>query len=50
MPKVKLPRAEWVDVLMIIEEYANRDWPRDPNPFIMAVHKEISDQVYSQEY
>lgn len=50
MPKVNLPRAEWDSVLFILREYANMDWPRDPNPFTMALVNEIDQQVYSQEY
>lgn len=50
MVKVKMPRSNWDVVLNILEEYAMRDWPRDPNPIVMALHKEIDQQVYSQEY
>lgn len=50
MPKVNLPAASWDSVLYILEEYARMDYPRDPNPMVMALHKEIQDQVFEQEY
>lgn len=47
MVKVNMPRAQWDAVLFILEETNKAQWNR---PFIMALHKEIADQVYSQEY
>lgn len=42
MPTVKLPRASWDNVIMLLEYW--------DTPFISALRKEIEDQVYSQEY
>ena len=50
MVKVEMPRAEWETMLYILEEYARRDWPRDPDAITMSFVKEISNQIYSQEY
>lgn len=50
MVRVEMPRASWNTVIYILEEYAKQDWPRDPNPMIMATVKEISDQLDQQEY
>jgi hypothetical protein len=45
-----MPRASWDHVIELLKDRAEIDWPRDPNTFIMALVKEIDDQVYSQEY
>lgn len=42
MPKVELSRAAWTGVLMILAQYDSE--------YVLHLHKEISDQVYSQEY
>jgi hypothetical protein len=47
MVKVKMPRAEWEMLLMILDDYQARVYSA---PLINSLHKEISDQVYSQEY
>lgn len=44
MVKVEMPRASWDMVLMLINEESKRGYMVD------ALYKEISDQVYSQEY
>jgi len=44
MVTVKLPRAEWDLVLLLIEEAKQTGW------IVSSLHKEIEDQVYSQEY
>ena len=50
MVKVEMPRADWDMVLLILEEYARIDWPRDPNPMVMALREDIAIQVERQEY
>ena len=50
MVKVEMPRASWESVMVLLKERAEIDWPREPNSFIMALVKEIDEQVYSQEY
>ena len=50
MVTVKMPRASWESVLYILEQYAKEDWPRKPNPIVMAIYTEIDQQIYSQEY
>ncbi len=44
MVTVKMPRAQWDTVLMLINEESKRGYLVD------ALYKEIEDQVYSQEY
>lgn len=44
MPKVTMPMASWDEVMMGLEILMQQGM------LFQAVHKEISDQVYSQEY
>lgn len=45
MPTVKMPRADWESVIMSLEIM------RDTHGWLLdSLIKEISDQVYSQEY
>lgn len=48
MPTVNLPRGDWETILLIIESLQiTKQYHKG---VIMALHKEISDQVYRQEY
>jgi len=42
VPTVKLPRADWDMILMLLED--------NPGYITGPLHKEIEDQVYAQEY
>ena len=44
MVKVKMPRAKWDTVLMLINEASKAGWLVD------SLYKEIEDQVNSQEH
>jgi len=48
MVKVELPRGDWETILLIIESLQiTKQYHKG---VLMALHKEISSQVYSQEY